>query len=160
MPVKQVAARFAARVPTILYMFVIGVACMWLATWLYATSQQVRLALLDQTDVFEYESVEYVSTGADGVRMRSVASWPRDVDEIVWNDQLRCGQKLTIFSTSNTSMTDRKADGANISEWRYGGAVPSSGGECAMRSTITVSISGRAWRQTIWSEPFRLEPTS
>lgn len=109
----------------------------------------------DPSEIFLYDSVEYVETDGDALAMVSTVRWWVDTDRTVWIDQLRCGAARAIFSTVTTEAGPRGPAELVAQPWTYTGRFPTDGRECSMRSFITVEVRGNLFSQTIDSGDFQ-----
>lgn len=106
---------------------------------------------INQVDVFEYASVEYVETTPDGLAMVSTAAWHLPVDRVVWIDVLRCDG--AVFSTLVNQAGARGPRSFTEAAWVYTNPHP-IGQRCQMVSTISAEHRGRVFTQVIESTPF------
>lgn len=113
-----------------------------------------RLAQTPPEDVFEYFSVEYVSTEPEdqGIRMASTAVWHRQIDRVTWNDRLVCEE--VAFSSLDQAADGHEAKELGTNEWVYTADYPDDGRRCVMHAHITAQIGGATFSQRIESSPF------
>lgn len=117
---------------------------------------QWQLERTARSQIFDYAAVSFAGVDDDGghLDMISTRLYRRDLDRIVWHDELRCGPGFGIFSTLVNSAAAVEASPLETVDWSYTAAFPTDGRPCYVHSTIAVEVDGVTFIQTIDSEEF------
>ena len=151
-------ARYAvARVPSMIVWTAVLAVLLYSGTGLWTEYSRWMLERTPRSEVFTYESVEFVELSNTGLLMASTRSWHRDIDQVQWNDALMCeGERgPVVVSTYQTGAANIKAQSLHVQEWKYTAEIPDEG-VCFIRATVVAEIDGKIWSQTLRSAPFDL----
>lgn len=149
---RATLAYIAARLPAMASLFILLVGIAWAGGQAVDLYDRWQTSRIEQADVFEYSSVEYIETTDDAIMMASTAGWFRHADRIEWLDRLDCGGGT--WSSQIIERAEREPEPVSTVVWPYKSRWPTDGRECFMESVITVEHRGRLFVQRVQSAPF------